>query len=225
MSRKNMGDVMATRVLSEIPKESYDPNMQLSSGFTLADLTVTNTGINNMPENSQILQNLYELADLLEWIRFNIGDFVVHSAYRNSEVNSKVGGSATSLHSTGKAADIEPKTMSLTEMFGRLIQPDVAQKFGEIAIKASQGTLHISTPDPKVGTGKIMRMTDGKYYRLTQSEIDSYSQGGTPMEIADSSLEELSDDTIQDVRTASFPWWAAIAVLTSLGLLYFKIEQ
>ena len=42
------------------------------------------------------------------------------------------------------------------------------------------------------------------------------------MEIADSSLEELSDDTIQDVREASFPWWAAIAVLTSFGLLYFK---
>lgn len=225
MSRKNMGDVMATRVLSEIPRQNYDPSMQLSSGFTLADLTVTNTGINNMPENDQVLQNLYELADLLEWIRATIGDFVVHSAYRNSEVNSKVGGASASLHTTGKAADIEPKGMTLTEMFGRLIQPDVASRFGEIAIKASQGTLHISTPDPRVGTGKIMKMTGGKYYRLTQEEIDSYSTGSAPMEILDESLAEISDDTIQDVREASFPWWAAIAVLTSLGLLYFKIEQ
>lgn len=199
--------------------------MQLPGGFTLADLTITNTGIDNSPENDQILQNITETADKLAWIRSNIGDFTLYSAYRNPEVNAKVGGAAGSLHALGKAADLAPTTMSLVDMFSKLIQPGIAEQFGEIAIKPSQGTIHISTPDPKVGTAKIMKMTpEGKYFRLTQTELDQYRGGSTPQEAATEEVayEEDSDDLIQDTQEAGISWWIPVALIGALGLFYVK---
>jgi len=225
MKKSGFGDVMATQVLSTIPRQSYDPAMQLPGGFTLADLTITNTGIDNSPENDQILQNITETADRLAWIRSNIGDFTLYSAYRNPEVNAKVGGAAGSLHAHGKAADIAPTTMSLVDMFSKLIQPGVAEQFGEIAIKPSQGTIHISTPDPKVGTAKIMKMTpEGKYFRLTQNELDQYRGGSTPQEAATEEVayEEDSDDTIQDTREAGISWWIPLALVAGFATIWFN---
>lgn len=226
MKKTNMGDVGATRVLSQIEKQQYDPNMILGGGFTLADLTPTNTGIDNSPESPEILQNLTELADLLGWIRTNIGDFIIHSAYRNTEVNSKVGGALGSLHQSGKAADIQPIGMSLVDMFVKLIDPSVASMFGEIAIKASQGTLHVSTPDPKVGTGKIMKMLDGKYYRLTQDEIESYrNKDSEKIAESETTTYDIPDSLsaeVQDIKPASVPPWIIFGFIGAIAYTLLK---
>lgn len=83
--------------------------VQLSPHFTLAELTVTGTGIDNemTPEMRQ-QGRLTTLAAFLEKVRAALGGnpVLVDSAYRNPEVNAAVGGVTDSAHMEGFAADI-----------------------------------------------------------------------------------------------------------------------
>lgn len=83
---------------------------QLSPNFTLDELThseyAVRMGLDNTP-TSVILGNLGKLADRLETVRNILGDrpVVVTSAFRSPQVNAGVGGSPSSAHMTGNAAD------------------------------------------------------------------------------------------------------------------------
>ena len=84
--------------------------MQLSPHFTLSELTVSETaarrGISNVPD-AKALANLARLAGVLEQVRSLVGrPVVVTSGYRSKAVNKAIGGSTTSAHMTGLAADI-----------------------------------------------------------------------------------------------------------------------
>ena len=84
--------------------------MNLSKHFTLEELTFSQTatrlGIDNTPE-AETLSNLRGLANFLEVIREKIKKPIyITSGYRSSELNNKIGGSKTSAHVYGNAADI-----------------------------------------------------------------------------------------------------------------------
>lgn len=81
--------------------------MRLSEYFTLAELTVTSTGLKNEPDSHQ-LTHLKRLAYELDKLRRCVGPLRVTSGFRASAVNRAVGGSSTSAHLTGLAADIIP---------------------------------------------------------------------------------------------------------------------
>ncbi|RRN78535.1 peptidase M15 [Pseudoxanthomonas sp. SGD-10] len=87
--------------------------MQLTTNFTLAELTVTSTGLPNQP-GAEELSNLRALANhILQPLRDALGKpVIVNSGYRSAAVNRAVGGAATSQHRTGEAADIVVKGMS-----------------------------------------------------------------------------------------------------------------
>ena len=80
--------------------------MRLSQHFTLAELTVTQSGLPNAPGQVE-LANLKKLARTLESVRSALGGkpIIINSAYRSPRVNSAVGGSETSAHMVGLAAD------------------------------------------------------------------------------------------------------------------------
>jgi len=80
---------------------------QVSEHFSLAELTVTKTGLSNTPGPAE-LANLKRLAGVLEQVRALLGNrpITINSGYRSPEVNRKVGGSTTSDHRHGLAADI-----------------------------------------------------------------------------------------------------------------------
>lgn len=83
--------------------------MNLSDHFTLEELTASSValrkGIPNVPNDEQIA-NLTVLAQTLERIRDLLGPIHIDSAFRSPKVNSAVGGSLTSAHLDGYAADI-----------------------------------------------------------------------------------------------------------------------
>ncbi|ASV11711.1 peptidase M15 [Leptospira santarosai] len=81
--------------------------MNLSENFTLPELTVTQTGLLNIPEERQIV-NLKRLCEtILEPLRKAIGKPIqINSGYRSPAVNRKIKGSITSQHMAGEAADI-----------------------------------------------------------------------------------------------------------------------
>ena len=87
--------------------------MKLSEHFGLAELTKTNTGIKNVPNEAQV-NNLKRLCGWLEQLRrrwnnlYGEGDdpIIINSGFRSPEVNKAVGGATLSNHLTGCAVDI-----------------------------------------------------------------------------------------------------------------------
>ena len=86
--------------------------MKLSANFSLSELTrsqtATRKGIDNSPNDEQ-LANLKALCEnVLQPIRDHFGKPVrISSGLRVPELNSAIGGSTTSDHCKGMAADIE----------------------------------------------------------------------------------------------------------------------
>src|SRR5690606_6364327 len=83
--------------------------MQLTKHFALAEFTRSDTarrlGIDNSP-TPEHLENLRKLAQTLEQLRAVLGHPIhITSGYRSPALNKAVGGSATSSHSEGLAAD------------------------------------------------------------------------------------------------------------------------
>lgn len=86
--------------------------MNLSHNFTLQELIKSHEavrkGLDNAP-SQEVISNLQELSNMvLQPVRDHFGKSVtVNSGYRSPEVNAAVGGSKTSDHCKGQAADIE----------------------------------------------------------------------------------------------------------------------
>ncbi|EMO72698.1 D-Ala-D-Ala carboxypeptidase family metallohydrolase [Leptospira santarosai] len=91
--------------------------MNLSENFTLPELTVTGTGLPNIPDERQIV-NLKRLCEtILEPLRKAIGKPIqINSGYRSPAVNRKIRGSITSQHMAGEAADICISGMSALDV-------------------------------------------------------------------------------------------------------------
>jgi len=82
---------------------------QLSTNFTLKELskseTATRLGLDNTPDDTA-LNNLKTLCEkVLQPVRDHYGKVTVNSGYRSPESNAAVGGSKTSDHCKGFAAD------------------------------------------------------------------------------------------------------------------------
>lgn len=133
-------------------------NMQLTKNFTLEELIKSSTanrlGIDNTP-SKEIVSNLTELSILLQKIRdiYN-KPIIITSGYRCEKLNKAVGGSKTSQHRLGQAADI--RSVSDTkkdnqELFniilGMMIQKDI--EVGQLIDEYDYNWIHISTPHLK----------------------------------------------------------------------------
>jgi zinc D-Ala-D-Ala carboxypeptidase len=86
--------------------------MNLTENFTLSEMTKSETALRYDMDNSppqEITSNLQALAvHVLQPVRDHFARGVkVNSGYRSPDVNAKVGGSKTSDHCKGMAADIE----------------------------------------------------------------------------------------------------------------------
>ena len=85
---------------------------QLTKNFSLAELTKSETALRFDMENTPGAVEIANLTDLagkvLQPVRDHFGKGVkVNSGFRHPDVNAKVGGSKTSDHCKGQAADIE----------------------------------------------------------------------------------------------------------------------
>ncbi len=86
--------------------------MKLTNNFTLEELTKSETALRRNLDNTptvEVVENLKTLAEkVLQPVREHFAKGVkVNSGYRAPEVNAAVGGSKTSDHCKGMAADIE----------------------------------------------------------------------------------------------------------------------
>lgn len=111
-------------------------DVQISPHFFLSELIRSDTaraqGLYQVP-TPIVVERLRELCvDLLEPIRAEVGPLRVTSGYRRPGVNAAVGGSSTSAHLTGWAADVVPvrgtpeQIMSLLRNAGHALAWDQA---------------------------------------------------------------------------------------------------
>lgn len=97
--------------------------MKLSPNFTLEELTVTNQRVRN-EANEEEIKHLKALAvNILQPLRDAIGKPVhINSAFRSESVNRLVGGSPTSQHRLGQAADIRVDGMTSKQVAKKIIE-------------------------------------------------------------------------------------------------------
>jgi hypothetical protein len=132
--------------------------MNLSPNFTLEELTASETAerfnIDNTPTQEH-LNNLVRLAEFLEEVKKVLGGkpVMINSAYRGPAVNEKVGGSKSSQHMVGCAADLRIPGMNPDEVCRAIIASDLPfdqliREFYDPA-KVAGGWTHISVPNTK----------------------------------------------------------------------------
>lgn len=135
--------------------------LKLTKDFTLEELYTSDTanrkGINNYPPES-MMGYIKELAELLQKIRDKYG-FPIHvnSGYRCLALNNAVGGSKTSQHAVGQAADIVATggrtNACLFSVIKSMIDSGeirVGQLIWEYGTKKEPNWVHVSLPYSKV---------------------------------------------------------------------------
>lgn len=104
---------------------------QLTKSFTLGNFTATSkvaSGKNN-PDSQAILDNLVNLASVLQGIKDALGiPIVISSGYRNDTVNRAVGGAANSDHKLGEAVDFTSPNARPNEIVDAIIAMKVPFK-------------------------------------------------------------------------------------------------
>ena len=101
-------------------------DIQLSPHFKLSEMLESNTarahGLANDPTPDQ-LANLTRLCnEVLEPVRALVGPLRVNSGLRTEAVNKAVGGSATSAHCHGLAADLRPAVGTVKALVDAVIR-------------------------------------------------------------------------------------------------------
>ena len=126
------------------------------TNFTFNELIKTDTGLDNMPNDMNVIKNLCRLADFLQTIRNELHlPIIVTSGYRSKEVNEAVGCASSSYHVNGLAVDIKCSDMDklLSVLHSHLMDID---QLGIYYSNTKQEWYHIGLPeDDKVPRNQI----------------------------------------------------------------------
>jgi len=121
----------------------------LSKNFTMEELTKTDVRPmldENIASAEKYRSSLEKLCnDLLEPIRKQFGPIMVNSGYRMSKLNKKIGGSPTSQHVFGQAADINAVKYNTPEgraEMAKWVSANLKGKFHQALVEF--GCLHIA---------------------------------------------------------------------------------
>jgi len=94
--------------------------MKLSENFSLSEYTKSQTatrkGINNTPGEDHLAAAKALFENVVQKVRDHFGPTIITSGYRSPALNEAIGGSATSQHSKGQAADLEVPGVSTAEV-------------------------------------------------------------------------------------------------------------
>jgi hypothetical protein len=142
----------------------------LSPHFSFEELTRTGKATlqdANRQEAAQFLPALHDLASMLEVVRAKFGPVRVTSAFRGTGANAAVGGSITSQHCKGEAADFSVASATDDELH-KWIVTESGIKFGQCILEKPPGKswVHLSLGAPYRAAAKCNESLyfDGKTY-------------------------------------------------------------
>lgn len=141
--------------------------MRLSEHFTLGEMTFSETarrhGLSNVPDAKARLALTNLCQKILEPVRERFGHPIhVTSGYRSAELNRAVGGSRTSQHMTGDAADIVCRSLpnaTLFRLMEQMVKDDtieVGQLIWEGGTAGNPAWIHVSNPREGKKNGEVL---------------------------------------------------------------------
>ena len=135
--------------------------MKLGKYFSLSELTVTNSGLENNPSAKEIGCLTELVKNILDPARELLDDQIrVNSGYRSPMVNRKIGGAASSQHVLGQAADL--KCDDNAKLFN-LIRKNLP--FDQLINENNYSWIHVSYSKGK-NRNEVLEFKNGKYKKL-----------------------------------------------------------
>ena len=135
--------------------------MKLGTYFTLEELTVTNSGLPNVPNSVEIANLKSLVTNILDPLRKEFGmPIKVNSGYRSQAVNKAVGGAASSQHVKGQAADI---TSSDNKKLFELIRAKF--KFTQLINEKNLSWIHVSYDSANL-KNQVLKFDGKKYVQI-----------------------------------------------------------
>ena len=140
--------------------------------FTWDELSRTGTGLKNKPSDFHRTNLRLVCHQLLDPLRRRLGPIRVTSGYRSLAVNTKIGGSRTSAHMKGLAADIKSWAGDFTPM-------DVARAVIELDLKMDQCIVYEGGWCPlglSIGRERqqfLYKPTIGRYLPMSPQDIET----------------------------------------------------
>lgn len=123
------------------------PDTSLPRFFTLAEMSVTSTGLANVPPPDAVDRLRALATTVLDPLREVVGKIRVTSGYRSAAVNAAVGGSSSSQHRLGEAADVIPVEVPRAAMWDTIVERVRAGTLpvDEAIVYEDKPHVHIST--------------------------------------------------------------------------------
>jgi len=143
--------------------------VNLSAHFTLGEMTRTSSGLYNGPTIDKIKALTVLCTTLLEPVRNRFGPVSIHSGYRGPAVNVAIGGSKSSQHMKGEAADFHCPGATLEHVM-RWIVVESGLNYGQVILeghtKGEPTWIHLSLGAPyRLGSSCMQALVfDGKSY-------------------------------------------------------------
>ncbi len=135
-------------------------DFQLSKHFMLSEFTRSATAIKHGIDNTPDADSVAALQDLcinvLEPLRRRFGVIRITSGYRCLKLNQMVGGSRTSQHLFGEAADIHVGGIETAKKYFYFIKENLV--FDQMLLEMKQGhvhCLHVSYTSERVNRGYV----------------------------------------------------------------------
>jgi len=123
--------------------------MKITNNFSLKELTASDTAkakqINNMPGYTQVAALKALCENVLQPLREHLGKPIhIKSGYRSPELNKAIGGSSSSDHCAGRAADIKVDGLTAKELATIIVELELPfdQLIGYVPERG--GHIHIS---------------------------------------------------------------------------------
>lgn len=135
----------------------HKTNMKLTKNFTLTELTRTNTGLTNQPNNQEIKALTNLCIKVLQPARDMYGGIVrVNSGFRCFAVNRAVGGARNSRHMYGEAADITAFTKPNNKKLFELIRDNLS--FDQLINERNYSWIHVSYKSDEKNRNQILHL-------------------------------------------------------------------
>ena len=97
-------------------------DIAFTRNFSLLEMTVTTTGLPNVPTDAEVACLRALAINILQPLRDSLGKpITINSAFRAQAVNRRVGGAPTSQHRLGQAADIVVSGVSSRQVAKRIV--------------------------------------------------------------------------------------------------------
>jgi len=140
--------------------------MKISQHFTIDELTRTGTGLVNSPGRTAQTALVALCVEILEPLRAALGAPIrITSGFRAPEVNAAIGGSPTSAHCFGLAADIKSTAGDAAHILRVLHQLNLDELDQAIGYAPAQGGhVHVGLARPGRAPRRQFLWQDGAGY-------------------------------------------------------------